>query len=194
MKHVPHPPPNLPLEGEVALAPSTSRGGLGRGWGGECGKFHNSGWRFATRVSAGFTLIEVLVVMVLMLLTLSLVPPLFSSGASGVELKAAARQLAAGLRKARSQAVTSRREAALELNVEQKYFNLGGDKKTYRLPAKVDLSLFTAESERTGEKIGSVRFFPDGSSTGGRVTLTGGKQEYRVDIDWLTGQVSISGS
>lgn len=143
---------------------------------------------------AGFTLIEVLVVMILMLLTLSLVPPLFSSGASGVELKAAARQIAAGLRKARSQAVTSRREAALELDVDQKHFTLLGDKKTYRLPAKVDLSLFTAESERTGEKTGAVRFFPDGSSTGGRITLTGGKQEYRVDIDWLTGQVSISGS
>ena len=34
-------------------------------------------------------------------------------------------------------------------------------------------------------------FFPDGSSTGGRITLRSEVSAYRVDVDWLTGQVRV---
>lgn len=139
----------------------------------------------------GFTLVEILVVMVVMLLAYGLAPPLFSSGVSGTEMRAAARQLAAGLRKARSTAISTRRETALALDLEQRRFELSGDKRVYRLPAKVDLSLFTAQSELSGEKTGSIRFYPDGSSTGGRITIAGANRKYLVDVDWLTGRVVI---
>ena len=36
-----------------------------------------------------------------------------------------------------------------------------------------------------------VRFFADGSSTGGRVTLMVGERSYAVDVDWLTGRVRV---
>lgn len=139
----------------------------------------------------GFTLIEILVVMAVMLLVYGVVSPLFSSGVSGAEMKAAARQLAAGLRKTRSTAISTRRETALALDVEQRRFELSGDKQIYRLPANVDLALFTAQSELSGEKTGSIRFYPDGSSTGGRITIAGGNGKYLVDVDWLTGRVVI---
>ena len=38
---------------------------------------------------------------------------------------------------------------------------------------------------------GAIRFFPDGSSTGGRVTLMVGERSYAVDVDWLTGRVRV---
>lgn len=140
---------------------------------------------------AGFTLIELLVVIVIMLGILLLVPPFFSEGVSGTELKAAARKVAAGLRKVHAQAVTQKQEAALTLNVEERRFELTGDKRVYQLPQKIDISLYTAQSELSKDKTGAIRFFPDGSSTGGRVTLAAGERKYLVDVNWLTGRVGI---
>ena len=43
------------------------------------------------------------------------------------------------------------------------------------------------------DKVGAIRFYPDGSSTGGRITVASGERKYLVDVDWLTGRVSIAG-
>ena len=106
-------------------------------------------------------------------------------------MKAAARQLAAGLRKARSVAVTERREASLSLDVEARSFVVTGDPKPYALPKRLDLKLFTAQSEVVRDQTGRIRFFADGSSTGGRITLGGGEDRQEVDVDWLTGRVKV---
>lgn len=132
-----------------------------------------------------------MVVLVVMLLVYSIALPTFSGGNHGTELKGAARQLAAGLRKARSQAVTQKQEAVLTVDVEQHRFDLSGDKKSYALPAKIDITLFTAQSEMLRDKVGSIRFFPDGSSTGGRITVGFGDRKFHVNVDWLTGQVAV---
>jgi len=41
------------------------------------------------------------------------------------------------------------------------------------------------------EKTGSIRFFPDGGSNGGRITVASGDRKFEVDVDWLTGRVAI---
>ena len=139
----------------------------------------------------GFTLVEMLVVMVIMVLAYAMTAPMISAGVSGAELKAAARQIAAGLRKARSEAVVRKNEVALTVDVERRQFELSGDKRIYRFPEKIEVSLFTAQSELLDAKIGAIRFYPDGSSTGGRVTLSHGERKYRVDVDWMTGRVKV---
>ena len=140
---------------------------------------------------AGFTLIELLVVTIIMVMAYSLAGPLVSSGVSSTELKASARQLAAGLRRARSEAVAQRRESVLTIDVEGRRFQLSGDSRLYRLPKDVDVKLFTAQSELVNTNTGSIRFFPDGGSTGGRITVTAKQRQYAVDVNWLTGQVAI---
>jgi general secretion pathway protein H len=132
-----------------------------------------------------------LVVMVIMVLAYTMTAPMISAGVSGAELKAAARQIATGLRKARSEAVTRKDEVALTVDVERRQFELSGDKRIYRLPEKIDVSLFTAQSELMNDKTGAIRFYPDGSSTGGRVTISRGERKYLVDVDWMTGRVKI---
>ena len=140
---------------------------------------------------AGFTLIELLVVTVIMVMAYSLAAPLVSSGVTSTELKASARQLAAGLRKARSEAVAHRRETVLKVDLQARHFQLSGDKRLYRLPKDVEVKLFTAQSELINGNAGAIRFFPDGGSTGGRITLTARDRKYDVDVNWLTGQVVI---
>ena len=41
------------------------------------------------------------------------------------------------------------------------------------------------------DKIGSIRFYPDGGSNGGRITVASGERKFEVDVDWLTGRVAI---
>ena len=141
--------------------------------------------------SRGFTLLELIVVLLLLGLLYGLTAPMLSAGSAGLEMKAASRQLAAGLRKARGVAVAERRDAVLELDVAQRTFSLTGDPKIYSLPKQLELSLFTAQSELVREETGGIRFFPDGTSTGGRVTISAGTSQQWVDVDWVTGRVTI---
>lgn len=142
--------------------------------------------------SGGFTLIEILVVVVIMAMVYSLVPPLFSSGVSSVEIKAAARKIATGLRKARNDAMVTKQERALVVNVDDRTFQLTGDARIYRLPPAANVNLFTAKEELAGSQSGAIRFYPDGGSTGGRITISGNNGPgYKVDVDWLTGRVAI---
>jgi general secretion pathway protein H len=145
------------------------------------------------RNSQGFTLLELLVVLAIMVMVYALVPPLFSVGGSTTELRAAARHLAAGLRKARSEAITGKTETLLAVDVEARKFRLSGDPKTYSLPRDAKISVYTARTEVVSEQTGAIRFYPDGSSTGGRITVASGERKFRINVDWLTGRVEIQG-
>ena len=139
----------------------------------------------------GFTLLEVLVVLALLAMIYALVPPMVNIGGSTAELKAGARQVAAGLRKARSQAIVSRDEATLTLDVEARNFWLSGEGKPRSLPRQAEIGVFTSQGEVVDAATAAIRFYTDGSSTGGRVTLAMGERKLHVDVDWLTGQVEI---
>ncbi len=140
---------------------------------------------------SGFTLIELLAVLLLMGLAYGLAAPMLGAGSTGLDMQSASRQIAAGLRKARGTAVAEHRETVLTLDVEGRAFSVTGDPRTYALPKKLDFALFTAQSEVVREKIAGIRFFPDGTSTGGRVTVSSGSTKQEVDVDWVTGRVAI---
>jgi|MudIll2142460700_1097286.scaffolds.fasta_scaffold97623_3 general secretion pathway protein H len=141
--------------------------------------------------AAGVTMLELLVVLSLMGLMAAMAVPMLSGGVSGSELKGAAREVAAGLRFARSDAVATRRETRLVFDLEQRTFRIDRDARLHALPKKVELKLFTAQSDIADEKTGAIRFYPDGGSNGGRVTIAAGERKYEVDVDWLTGRVAI---
>lgn len=143
------------------------------------------------RRQIGFSLIELVVALAILGLAYALVPPLFSGARSTAELKGATRQLAAGLRQARNYAVTRRTEAVLTLDVQKRDFTLSGDSRTHRLPPQVELKLVTAQREVVDDKLASIRFYADGSSNGGRITLGSGERSFEVDVNWLTGRVAI---
>ena len=139
----------------------------------------------------GFTLLELLVVLVIAVLLVAVVPPLISGMSGATELRSAARQVAAGLRFARNEAVTRQREAVLTLDLSKHRFAVSGDPREIALPESLSLHLYTAQSELLDQATGNIRFFPDGSSTGGAVTVSGPKLAYRVNVDWLTGAIAI---
>ena len=144
-----------------------------------------------TRASSGVTLLELMIVLVLMALIAAVTIPIFGSGVSTTELRSAARELAAGLRLARGQAIAQRTEATLELDVAGRNFRVPPDPRVHALPTGIDLKLFTAQRDLVSDNVGAIRFYPDGGSNGGRVTLAAGERKYDVDVDWLTGRVVI---
>ncbi|HEY4999697.1 MAG TPA: GspH/FimT family pseudopilin [Usitatibacter sp.] len=143
------------------------------------------------RRSGGFTLLEVIVVLSLGAIIYAVVLSGPFGKASAADLKSAARTLASGLRTAQTTAMATRRDALLTLDLDSREFVTTGEQQPHKLPDNIDLKLFTAQTEVTSERSGSIRFYPDGSSTGGRITVASGERKYLVDVNWLTGRVSI---
>lgn len=145
-----------------------------------------------SRKTFGFTLVEILVVVVIAGLMLAVVPAALSKVIPSSQVKSAARYLAASLKSTRNQAVISHEEKTLILNVEDKTYTVDKKKRTLDLPEDTSLTLITAKSEQIDENIGAIRFFTDGSSTGGQIKIGYKQFEYFVDVNWLTGKVSIT--
>jgi general secretion pathway protein H len=140
---------------------------------------------------AGFTLLEIIIVLAIGGMAYAMILGIPFRGASTADLKAAARTLASGLRQAQTTAMATRRDAVLTLDVESREFVTSVDPHPKKLPDNLELKLYAAQSEVSSERRGSIRFYPDGSSTGGRITVASGERKYLVDVDWLTGRVSI---
>ena len=145
----------------------------------------------AAHSQRGVTLLELLIVIALMAIVAGFVIPRFGGPISTSELRASARQLAAGLRLARSEAVSERRETFLVLDVAGKRFKVDREPREHPLPSRIELKLFTAQNDLVSADVGSIRFFPDGGSNGGRITVASGPRKFDVDVDWLTGRVAI---
>jgi general secretion pathway protein H len=65
--------------------------------------------------------------------------------------------------------------------------------RIYKLSKDIEVTLDVAQSQIEDDGTqGAIRFFPDGSSTGGRITLEISEIKRQLDINWLTGQVEIS--
>ena len=144
------------------------------------------------RAQGGFTLIELLVVLLIMGALITLAPAAFHRIAPGLEMKAAAREMAGVLREARGQAIRDNRETAVLIDTERKVYRLGPGARGHELSAALQVSLVTAASEQLDDTRGRIRFFPDGTSTGGRVTLSRDDRKFDITVDWLTGLVAIS--
>lgn len=145
----------------------------------------------AVRRPGGFTLLELLVVLAIAALLVALVPPMFARALPGAQLRSSVHSLAASLQHTRDLAIRLRAAQRLELDLDGRIFAAPGG-VPQRLPDGVRVELVTAASELTaGGRAGGVRYFPDGSSTGGRITLSNGSKSYHLDIDWLTGRVSL---
>ena len=141
--------------------------------------------------AGGFTLIELLVSLAILGLALSLIAGYKPPWSRGLGLQATAAELAAGLRLARSEAILSNRPVLFDLDLIGHRYRIGTG--TPRgLPADLSLELLTISGEALNGREGDIRFNPDGSSTGGRISLADGRRRIGVGVDWLTGRVSVA--
>lgn len=140
----------------------------------------------------GFTLLETIVVLTLMIMILAITPPLYSHALAGSRLTSAARLLATALKEARNNAIQQQHETTLILDVVHQQFIFDRRQYPLKLPQPTKVTFLTADSEKINEAQAAIRFFPDGSSTGGKITLTSATAGYIVEINWLTGKIKVS--
>jgi general secretion pathway protein H len=141
----------------------------------------------------GFTLLELLVVLAIIGFVVALVPGFVLRSQPGLDVDVAARAIADGLRRTRSEAVLRNRPQTFALDVDARVFR-AADGTPVRIDDGIALTFRTARSQLLGDRIGQIRFFPDGSSTGGLIGLAQGGVQAAVRSDWLTGLVSIDGA
>jgi general secretion pathway protein H len=143
------------------------------------------------RRARGFSLLELVVVIVLIAAATALTAGVMSSGLPGQQLRGAAREIAAQLRFARAQAIVSGQPQRFELDAATREWT-GPKQRKGTLPAKIEVVAVGARDEQPRGTTAAYRFFPDGASTGGHIRLRRGTAEARVDVDWLTGAVTVS--
>jgi general secretion pathway protein H len=140
--------------------------------------------------SRGFTLIEILAVISIMAAISVMVVVQVVGRLDSVKISGAGREIAAALRFTRGQALVQQLPQAVLFDVEERSYIVPGREKVI-LPKGVDLQLFTATAELIDDKTGSIRFYPDGGSTGGSVTLKSNGREWKVLVGWLTGEIKF---
>ncbi|NNG05464.1 MAG: prepilin-type N-terminal cleavage/methylation domain-containing protein [Inquilinus sp.] len=145
------------------------------------------------RHSAGFTLVELLVVLLILGLMTAVAAPHIGGSLPRLETRTAAREVAAVLREARGVAIRDNREVVVLVDLDARRVGVPRGRRPVTLPAGLDLRLLTATVELAGRGSGRIRFYPDGTSSGGRVTLAGPGQVYDIRVDWLTGRVAVDG-
>jgi general secretion pathway protein H len=146
-----------------------------------------SGGQIQRRSEAGFTLIEMLVVVVIIAISASIALPLLGRPSDTFRLQTTAGDFVAALRITREAAILRNAETALMIDVE------GRTLQSQVVPRRsfapdVIAKLEFAAPEWTARSTGGFRFFPDGSSTGGTVTLSLHDKQAKIYVLWLTGE------
>jgi len=138
----------------------------------------------------GFSLLEIVVVIVLIAALTGIGAAVIGGAMPGRQLKGAARDIATQLRFTRAQAIASGREQVFEIDVGDRHWTAAG-KRQGQLPDDIELLVTTAREETPARDVAVVRFFPDGSATGGRIVLKLDDGAWRIDVGWLTGEVTL---
>ncbi len=142
----------------------------------------------------GFTLLELLIVLSVAAMLVSLSGPLYSRVVPGARTKSDVHALIVALRDAASDAVSSGHESRVRFSIPERSYAAGGSRPVTlsggtRLSVESALELHGPPSDDYGTA--TIRFFPDGSSSGGTISLSGANRDYLIGVDWLTGRVEL---
>ncbi len=140
--------------------------------------------------SGGFTLLEMLAVILLVGIASAAVSFSVSQGLASARVRAASSELAGALRATRAQAIVRSQEQTFDVDTHANTYR-GSKPNDVTLPKGLHISITSAKEDRPNDHTGRIRFFPDGSSTGGRITLQSGERQWHVNVSWLTGQVRV---
>ena len=147
----------------------------------------------------GFTLIEIIIVLVVLAILVTALVPRFSQTARRLRVEKTAVELSGLLRYANARAVTQARNAAWVWNADSRRAQAGF------LTVDGTLELFTERQAVTDtvdstfqvtvtsddRPIEQIDFYPDGTALDAQINLQGAGKAYTIRIDGPTSQVAI---
>ena len=143
-----------------------------------------------TSSSAGFSLVELIIVLAILAAAYSMAMPSYKRTATKPSLRAAAIQVAADLRAVRAHAIARNQDVALVVDLtSQTYTTPLGNPKA--VPRGIALSFQAAQDMPRRPFDARVIFYPSGGSSGGRIVLSSIEDRVVVSVDWLTGSVTL---
>ena len=134
----------------------------------------------------GFTLTELLVVLVVVGLAIALVGPMLFRNSPASELRRSVELIETAARMARTEARLSGRDTLLSVNLDARTLTVLPSERGFQLGRNIDLRATVADQELDGD-IASVRFFPEGATTGGTFLLELHDTQRAIRISWITG-------
>ena len=136
---------------------------------------------------AGFTLVELLVVLTIAGLIAAVAVPVFGRAVPHYRAESAARGLMGDLRSARDQAVATGHMEAVSFTPDQSAYATGG--RTRRLGVAMAVSIGETDLPPGAQAI--LHFYTDGSCDPIRIALGDGERPTVIRTDWLTGRASV---
>ncbi len=144
-----------------------------------------------SRNAAGVSLLEMLLVVGLIAIASTLAAMVLTGGLQGMQLRSSAKEIAGQLRYTRAQALATGQPQRFVIDPAghrwQAPNNRAGD-----IPKSLAIEFTGAREAQARAGEGGILFFDDGASTGGRVQLQARQAGWRVDVAWLTGEVTLS--
>jgi general secretion pathway protein H len=138
---------------------------------------------------SGYTLVEMLVVLVLLGMATAISLPYATSSGQAQKLDATASQLAALFRQAQTLAYVTNKVVKVSFERDSRKWLVNDGAPQLQLDQSLTITALTVEGQ-VSEKLISYQFFPVGGSSGGRVVLEANKNKVTVDLNWLTGAIT----
>lgn len=160
--------------------------------------------------SKGFTLLELVVVLVLISIATALVAPRLTAPLGNLQVKTATKKIAGLLRYARSLAAGEKTDRVCVFDFETQTVTMalapdetaeagetppasGRRDVVYALPKGVRLEQAVAGGTAVDSGVFPMFFYANGSSSGGDVVISGGSgRAFLVHVDFVTGMVEIA--
>lgn len=139
----------------------------------------------------GFTLVELVVMLLLLALVGTTLTMMVGGTGRQANPREIARQIASEARAAWRLAASTGHNTVLTVDLPKRQILVEDRPARVVVPEPLALSMVTGEQLIEKGKVGKIIFFPDGSSTGGEITVGSPERgHYEVRVFWLTGAIT----
>jgi general secretion pathway protein H len=151
--------------------------------------------------SRGFSLLELIIVLIIISLLTLLVVPRFIGTMSHMEVRSVAKKISAILRFSRNNAINKNKIYQVNYDAESNLVSVqsadeGDDKlsvqNSYPLPKDIRMEKVEVGKTLFESALPSFEFYPNGGANGGTAVVRGGEgRAYSIQVDFLTGVVKV---
>jgi general secretion pathway protein H len=137
----------------------------------------------------GYTLLEMIAVLAILAITTAVAVPQFSGTIKHERLNQLGLRIARIMATARAQALDQKRPADVIVDLRRRTI-YAADGQVYALPNEIAVQVVAGRLRGADLHGESIRFYPDGSASGGRITLAATDESGNLDINWITGRTN----